>query len=89
MRHYRDKRQEAGYHHLDRSRLEDRDLTVSNMKELEETVSSYRVKEWCDVSNYPGADTSTFPRVRPCPQVLTTTTGTTIRKVEHSKGCCP
>ena len=61
LRHYRDKRQEAGYHLLDRSRLEDRDLTVSNMKELEETVSSYRVKEWCDVSNYPGADTSTFP----------------------------
>ena len=78
---------------MDKSRLEERDLTVSNMKELEETVSSYRVKEWCDISNYPGPDTSSFPRVRPCPQVLTTsttsTTSTTIRKVEQSKGCCP
>ena len=45
LRHYRDKRQEAGYHLLDRSRLEDRDLTVSNMTELEERVSSYR--GWC------------------------------------------
>ena len=84
LRHYRDKRQEAGYHQLDRSRLEERDLTVTNMKELEETVSSYRVQEWCDLSKYPGSLTSSFPRVRSCPQVLTTTT-TTSRKAEHYK----
>ena len=84
LRHYRDKRLEAGYHHLDKSRLEARDLTVSNMAELEETVSGYKVQEWCDLSHYPGPHTSTFPRVRSCPQVLnTTTTNTTIRKVEH------
>ena len=38
LRHYRDKRLEAGYHHLDKSRLEARDLTVSHMAELEEAV---------------------------------------------------
>ena len=103
MRHYRDKRQEAGYHLLDRSRLEDRDLTVSNMRELEETLSTYRgwfpgwsarltdndlmtVREWCDISNFPSSHTATFPRVRPCSQVMTSglQQPLTIRKVEHS-----
>ena len=42
LRHYRDKRQQAGYHHLDRSRLRERDLTVPGMKALEETVAAYK-----------------------------------------------
>ena len=41
-RHWRDKRQEAGYHHLDRSRLAERDVRVQDMRELEETVASYK-----------------------------------------------
>lgn len=42
LRHYRDKRQQAGYHHLDRSRLAERDVTVPGMKALEETVAAYK-----------------------------------------------
>ena len=42
LRHYRDKRREAGYHQLDRSRLAERDHTVEDIKDLEETVAVYK-----------------------------------------------
>ena len=44
------------------------------------------VREWCDISNFPSSHTATFPRVRPCSQVMTSglQQPLTIRKVEHS-----
>ena len=42
LRHYQDKRREAGYHLLDRSRLAERDQTVEDMEDLQEILEEYK-----------------------------------------------
>ena len=42
LRHYRDKRLEAGYHKLDKSKVKEKDMSVKNMEDLENIVSKYK-----------------------------------------------
>ena len=46
LRHYRDKRLEAGYHKLDKSKVKEKDMSVKNMEDLENIVSKYKGFIW-------------------------------------------
>ena len=45
LRHYREKRLEAGYHKLDKSKLKERDSCVENMYDLEGLLTRLKGKK--------------------------------------------